>query len=219
MGLQDNDLIFASLMGSEAVKATERLTLVENEALKHVPYSIPFLPIRWPSRVGRKDYNDLQKMDFIDNPPSEDEQFFPVSFSFTEGGVKWLFPYEPLMNISSGNNIVRRNVAKQGDKLWGTVKERWSRKDVDIQLTGILMSKRLTGKPQQAFPKTMMTELYDYLKYSKEIFIYSYPLEALGVTKVVVEDYSFPFTKGENVQAYDLKLISDTSYSLLVNEL
>jgi hypothetical protein len=56
------------------------------------------------------------------------------------------------------------------------------------------------------------------LSFAKEIYIFCHPLEAVGIIKVVVEDFTFPFTKGENVQAYDLKLTSDSVYSLLVKE-
>ena len=75
-----------------------------------------------------------------------------------------------------------------------------------------------TGKFEECFPREQMQRLFEFLKYNKEFYIYCAPLEILGIIKVVVEDYSFPFTKGENVQAYDLKLTSDDFYNLLVIE-
>lgn len=221
MSISNQDILFASLMGSNAVGVIERLNTIQNELTKHVLPPIPFLPIKNQDQV---DSQLLTSLDYdaelwqADSPTPEDQQFFPLSFSFTDGGQKWLFPYEPMVSISSGNNIIKRNVAKQGKELIGTVKERWSRKDFDISVTGVLIGSLLKGKPDDCFPKKQMQDLFEFLVHNKEIYIYSYPLTALKITRVVVEDYSFPFTKGENVQAYDLKLTSDYSYNLLVEE-
>lgn len=232
MALTEKDLIFASLMGSNAVGTIERVNLVQNELSKHVLPRIPFLPLRQNEssisdlKIREATYDPISgwtggltaDINKASAPISEDKQFFPLSFSFTEGGQKWLFPFEPMINISSGNTIIKRNVAKQGDKLIGTIKSRWSRKDFEISVTGVLMGSLMTGKVEDCFPRAQLEALFSYLKHSKEIFVICAPLEILGINKVVVEDYSFPFTKGENVQAYDLKLISDFSYNLLVKE-
>lgn len=221
MSISNQDILFASLMGSNEVGVIERLNTIQNELTKHVLPPIPFLPIKNQDQV---DSQLLASLDYdaelwqADSPTPEDQQFFPLSFSFTDGGQKWLFPYEPMVSISSGNNIIKRNVAKQGKELIGTVKERWSRKDFEISVTGVLIGSLLKGKPDDCFPKKQMQDLFEFLVHNKEIYIYSYPLTALKITRVVVEDYSFPFTKGENVQAYDLKLTSDYSYNLLVEE-
>lgn len=206
-------------MGISSVGTYQRSQLVQNELSKHVLPKIPFLPLQQnDDSIKNETLNPFLELKKVDGPLSEEKQFFPLSFSFTEGGKKWLFPYEPMINISSGNNIVKRNVAKQDDKLVGTIKERWSRKDFEIQVTGVLMGSILTGKVEDCYPKAQLRELFDFLKHNKEFFIYSEPLFEFGITKVVVEDYSFPFTKGENVQAYDIKLVSDFSYDLLVKE-
>lgn len=218
MELTGKDLIFASLMGSNAVGTIERANLVQNELSKQVLPAIPFLPIQKTTAIVNNPVNPTWALNQADAPISEDKQFFPLSFSFTENGQKWLFPYEPMINISSGNTIIKRNVAKQGDKLIGTIKSRWSRKDFEISVTGVLMGSLMSGTVENCFPRKQMIDLFEYLKHAKEFYIYCAPLEILGVTKVVVEDYSFPFTKGENVQAYDLKLLSDFTYNLLIKE-
>ena len=216
--MTNKDLIFASLMGSNNVQMYQRAQVVQNELATHVLPTIPFVPVK-------DNKNDVQKVgtpnfkfnEFSDSIP-EAQQFFPLSFSFTSDGQKWLFPFEPMINVSSGNNIIKRNVAKQGENLIGTIKERWSRKDFEIQVTGVLMSSLLKGTADQCFPTKQMQDLFRFLINAKEIFVYSHPLDVLRISKVVVEDYSFPFTKGENVQAYDLKLVSDYSYNLLIKE-
>lgn len=220
MALDNQDLIFASLMGSRAVNLIQNANILNNELANHVLPVIPFLPLKNENNVSS---NKGRAINLEDNWTTRDaveeqRQFFPLSFSFKENGQKWLFPYEPMMNISSGNSVVKRNVAKQGNKLTGTIKERWSQKDFDITITGVLIGSIMQGKPEDCFPREHFIKLFEFLKHSKEIFIYSYPLELLGITKIVVEDYSFPFTKGENVQAYELKLTSDYSYELLIKE-
>ena len=220
MALDNQDLLFAGLMGSKAVTLIQNANILNNELSNRVLPVIPFLPLKDQNNVLNKPGRaiNLEENWTTRDSIEEQKQFFPLSFSFTENGQKWLFPYEPMMNISSGNSIVKRNVAKQGEKLIGTIKERWSRKDFDITITGVLIGSIMQGKPEDCFPRDQFQKLFEFLKYSKEIFIYSYPLELAEITKVVVEDYSFPFTKGENVQAYELKLTSDFSYELLIQE-
>ena len=127
--MTNKDLIFASLMGSNNVQMYQRAQVVQNELATHVLPTIPFVPVK-------DNQTDVQKVgtpnfkfnEFSESIP-EAQQFFPLSFSFTSDGQKWLFPFEPMINVSSGNNIIKRNVAKQGENLIGTIKERWSRKD------------------------------------------------------------------------------------------
>lgn len=220
MALDNQDILFAGLMGSRFVKTIENSNLLQNELAKKVLPPIPFLPLKNENNValvnsdGYSISNNWTQKESI----PESQQFFPLSFSFTEGGQKWTFPYEPMMNLSSGNNIVKRNVAKQGKNMIGTIKERWSRKDFDITATGVLIGSIMKGNVEDCYPKKQLERLFEFLVYNKEIYVYSPLLEVAGVSKLVVEDYSFPFTKGENVQAYELKLISDFSYNLLIKE-
>ncbi|AOW08748.1 DUF6046 domain-containing protein [Flavobacterium gilvum] len=221
MTLDNQDILFASLMGSRSVDLIQNANILNNELANRVLPVIPFLPLKNQNNVLSQKGHAINLQDNWTTRDSieEQKQFFPLSFSFTGGaGTNWLFPYEPMINISSGNNIVKRNVAKQGGNLIGTIKERWSRKDFDITVTGVLIGSIMQGKPEDCFPKDQLIQLFEFLKHSKEIYIFCHPLLLLGINKVVVEDYSFPFTKGENVQAYELKLTSDYSYNLLIKE-
>jgi hypothetical protein len=220
MSFTNQDILFASLMGVKNVGLYQRSQLVQNELSKHVFPNIPFLPLQQNDNMVHRSesVNANFLLNQADEATPETQQFFPLSFSFTEKGTRWLFPYEPMLNTSSGNNIVKRNVAKQGENLIGTVKERWSRKDFDIQVTGVLIGSLMKGSVENCFPKKQMIELFEFLKFSKEFYVFSPLLEIQGITKVVVEDYSFPFTKGENVQAYDIKLVSDFSYQLFIKQ-
>ncbi|WP_281233508.1 DUF6046 domain-containing protein [Flavobacterium gelatinilyticum] len=221
MALDNQDLLFASLMGSRAVNLIQNTNVINNDLASKVLPVIPFVPVKNnPNNVVIKPGRAINaEGNWTTNDNVEEQkQFFPLSFSFTENGERWLFPYEPMINITSGNNIIKRNVAKQGDNLIGTIKERWSRKDFEITVTGVLIGSIMQGKPQDCFPASQFSMLFDFLRHKKEIYIYCHPLELLSIYRVVVEDYSFPFTKGENVQAYELKLTSDYSYELLVKD-
>ena len=230
--LDNQDILFASLMGSRAVNLIQNANVVNNELARRVLPPIPFLPLKNIVKIqedsyGTSTYDPISGWTggFLGEnwttPEAVDEQkqFFPLSFSFTANSpTRWVFPYEPMLNISSGNNIVKRNVAKQGEKFIGTIKERWSRKDFDITVTGVLIGSIMQGKPEDCFPKDQFVQLFDFLIHAKELYVYSHPLELLGITKVVIEEYSFPFTKGENVQAYELKMVSDFDYQLLLDK-
>ncbi|BFM42673.1 hypothetical protein CFS9_13140 [Flavobacterium sp. CFS9] len=221
MTLDNQDLLFASLMGSRAVNLLQNTNIINNDLASKVLPVIPFVPVKNnPNNVSIKPGHAINAEGnwTVNDGVEEQKQFFPLSFSFTENGQRWLFPYEPMINISSGNNIIKRNVAKQGDKLIGTIKERWNRKDFEITVTGVLIGSIMQGKPEDCFPREQFVKLFEFLKYAKEIHISCHPLELLGINKIVVDDYSFPFTKGENVQAYELKLTSDYSYELLIPE-
>ncbi|SHL81477.1 DUF6046 domain-containing protein [Flavobacterium chilense] len=204
--MNNKDLVFSALMGSKSFKTVERLSIVQNDlTVKGLP-NIPFLSTK-------------QEVDRI----PENQQYFPLSFSFTSTGTKWLFPFEPIINITGGNEITKSNVSKHGvDKKGhayaGTMKTRSYVKDYEITITGVLIGKQLTGKPEDCFPRTQMKELFEYLIFSGHIYVYSHVLELMGINQIVIVDYSFPFTKGENVQAYEIKALSDFPVSLIVKD-
>lgn len=215
--ISEQDILFASLMGV-ALPEMKQFNAVQNELHKHVLPPIPFLPLADKTMVSREiiptAVNQWQTQEGI----HENGQFFPISFALTDNGTKWTFPFEPAINISSGNNVIMRNVAKQGKELIGTIKERWSRKDFEITITGALIGRLLKGNPQETYPKSQLIQLFEFLKHHKEIYVYCYPLQLLNINKVVILDYDFPFTKGENVQAFSIKCVSDYSYNLLVKK-
>lgn len=204
--MNNQDLIFSALMGSRSFKTIERLSLVQNDlTVKGLP-NIPYLSTR-PE---------------IDRIP-EQQQYFPLSFAFTSNGTKWTFPFEPIISVTGGNEIKMSNVSrhgtdKKGNSLTGTMKERLHAKDFEITITGVLMGKQLIGKPEDCFPIKQMSELFEYLILAGHIYVYSHLLELMGINQIVIVDYSFPFTKGENVQAYEIKALSDYPHSLIVKE-
>lgn len=223
MALSNRDILFASLVGSEVVKLVPRFTALENELAKHVLPTVPFLPIRNQLGIDTgQPSNIVGDIWQADRPQIESEQFFPLSLSIDKGKTWFLLPYEPMITISSKNNVVKRNVAKQDpnkdQSFQGTIKERWSRDDYQIQITGYLMGAMLKGSVKDCFPIDDFQNLVEVLTSSSSIKVKCPPLEQLKINYLVIEDFSFPFTKGENVQAYNIKAVSDFSYELLIEE-
>lgn len=206
-------------MGSKVVEQIPRFQAVQNEASKHVLPPVRFLPIiNQPVKVGYPDYQVENNEDLLwKNDPaiSEDNQFFPFSFRSSKDENWYLLPWEPMINIQGSNRIIKRYVAKAGKNLIGSIKERWSTDDYEITITGAFYGDKLLGKPAQTYPRRDMEKLRDYLLTAEAIEVLCEPLQILNINKIVIESVSFPFTKGENVQAYEIRATSDFPYSLI----
>lgn len=216
----NQELLFASLVGSKIVKMVPALESVQNELMKRVLPPIPFLPFRNEDGVIEVNSEQYENLWQADAPQSEAQQFFPLSLSIDKGETWFRLPYEPLISISGKNTIAKRKVAKWNadvsKQMTGTIKERWSQDDYEITITGALMGSILTGNVEDCFPRADFEKLRKVLTHSKEIEVACPIFELLGINKIAVDDFSFPFTKGENVQAYEIKACSDFSYNLLM---
>lgn len=200
--MTQRELLFASIVGSRVAEQIPRFSLVQNELMKHVLPAVPFLPIKtntWES----------------DKPLPESKQFFPFSF-YDDEDKAWILPYEPMVNISGKNTIIRRNVAKSNNELIGSIKERWSQNDYEITITGVLIGSIMTGDVSQCYPLEDFQKLKEFMCKPARLKVTCPPLELLGINYIVIEDFNFPFTKGENVQAYEIKAYSDYDYKLLL---
>ena len=78
------------------------------------------------------------------------------------------------------------------------------------------MGALIRGSYEDCYPRADFEKLKKAITNSKEIWINCPPLELLGINKIVIDEFSYPFTKGENVQAYEIKACSDYSYNLLM---
>ncbi|MBB5334476.1 DUF6046 domain-containing protein [Chryseobacterium koreense] len=219
MALTDQDILISSLMGSKVVEQIPRFAAVENEIVKHVLPPIRFLPImNQPVNVGEVNYDEELSEELLwknDKQISEDNQFFPFSFRSSKDENWFLLPWEPMINIEGGNIIAKRRIAKAGKNLIGSIKERWSTDDYNITITGAFYGDKLLGKHAQTYPRYEMERLRDYLLTAEAIEVLCEPLQILNINKIVIESVNFPFTKGENVQAYEIKAVSDFPYNLI----
>ncbi|MBK5213638.1 MAG: hypothetical protein JJE55_08270 [Flavobacteriaceae bacterium] len=220
MAFENTDILFAALVGSRFGGDPAKFKIIQDEMAKHVKFPTPFLPFHVPTFVYPVAGEEREDNNRATPPRPEAEQFFPFTFS-GDDGERYLLPYEPMINISGRNVIVRRDIAKakteSGTELGGTVKERWTRGDYEITITGALHGSLLTGSVEDCFPREDFEKLRDYMTSAKSLTVYCEPLQLLGIDQIVIEDFSWPFTKGENVQAYEIKAYSDYDYKLLLD--
>lgn len=214
-------IIFSSLIGSAAAGSLPRFAAVQNELMKHVLPPIPFLGQIGSTGIAQVNNNVTADLWSADQPLNAADQFFPFSFK-GDDGVNYLLPYEPMISINGKNSIIRRKVAKAkstqtgGISLGGTIKERWTQDDYEITITGVLIGSILTGNVSECYPIADFEKLRDYMTAPKSLKVLCEPLQLLGINQIVIEEFSFPFTKGENVQAYEIKAYSDFDYKLLL---
>ncbi|MBB5334743.1 DUF6046 domain-containing protein [Chryseobacterium koreense] len=217
MGLTNENVLLGSLMGSKLLERVPRLAAVENELAKHVLPPVRFLPISTEDDYIRYPDYALQNEDDLwmnDKPKSEDEQFFPFSFS-ADGKDWWLLPWEPMITIDGSNSITKRKIAKAGKNQIGSIKERWSTDDYNITITGVFYGDKMMGKAAQTYPREDMERLRDFMLTPSALHVLCEPLQILNINKIVIESFTFPFSKGENVQAYEIKAVSDFPYELI----
>jgi hypothetical protein len=124
-----------------------------------------------------------------------------------EGGEWWLLPYEPQITLQGTNVITKKQVSKGAVR--GTVKERWSQGDYQVNVSGILIGS--DGR----YPEEDVKRLRSYLEAGK-VLVKSPLLELFSINQVVVESWSIPFTSGQANQAYTIDALSDDIYKLLL---
>lgn len=216
MKLTNENILVASLLGSKAVKSIPRFQAVENYLAKHVVPAIPFLPIRNEIGISESSFQHDGEL-WKNDDPNYDNQFFKFSLkkeSETESQF-YTLPWEPLISINARNIISKRYVAKAGTLMRGTIKERFGTDDFDITITGALYGKSMVGSYAESYPREDMERLREFLTSGERFKVECEPLQILGVNYIVIEEVNFPFTKGNDVQAYEIKAISDDDWTLL----
>lgn len=126
-----------------------------------------------------------------------------------EGGDWWMLPYEPQITLQGSNVIIRKQVSKGSVR--GTIKERWSQGDYQVNVSGILIG------AGGAYPEADVKRLRSFLEAGR-VLVKSPLLEIFSINQVVVESWSFPFTAGTTNQAYTVSALSDDIYKLLLRK-
>lgn len=216
MTLSNENMLIASLMGSQVVEQLPRFAAVENELSKHVLPPISFIPLnnKADELYTAQDFEPVELW-MNDKAKPESAQFFPFSFYSQDGKTRWTLPWEPLISITSHVRLIERNIAKSGDSLIGSIKERWSLDDYEITITGAFLGEKMKGKPAETYPRKDMEKLRDILLSPRAIKVECEALQILNITHLSIIDMSFPFTKGESVQAYEIKAKSDFPWNLI----
>ena len=142
-------------------------------------------------------------------------QFWPLRIKLAEEAEFWQLPVEPLITINGENTIIRRNVAKSGtlSDTRGTVKERWSQDDYQITINGILYGKNSDTE----YPESDVEKLRYYCEAREALLVECELFKIFNITRMVIESYELPFTKGENRQEYSITAYSDSLFELLID--
>lgn len=132
---------------------------------------------------------------------------FPLYFR-VDGGDWWLFPYEPQITLQGTNVIVKKPVSKGSVR--GTIKERWTQGDYQVNISGILIG-------QNAYPDADVKRLREFCEASR-VLVKSPFLELFSINQIVIENWSIPHTSGRQNQAYTISALSDDIYRLLLRK-
>jgi len=223
MKISTEATLIGSLLGQKV--KIPRNEFLQNELGKHVLPVVNLYP-------AAKDINETIEKVTSKIWPEKDkvgqkDQFFPLTLTkITKEGEQnttssdeqkkqqkidnsFELPFEPIVNITAKNNIIKRNIAKS--KGIGTVKERWSRDDYTIDITCVLRNGDINAYPEADFQK-----LYSFLKVGETLAVKYEPFQLLEIHNIVIEDFSVPYTPGENLQTFTINAVSDNSFELLI---
>ncbi len=132
----------------------------------------------------------------------------PLRFCLDEQGAEeWLFPNEPMVSVSGGQAIVKRNVSKGSVR--GTVKERWAQNDYSVSIEGVLSS------TDGSYPSDDVARLRTFCE-AGYVRCLSPLLEIFGITRLVIESWDMPFTSGSANQNFSISAVSDDIYKLIL---
>lgn len=210
--LNDRDILLASMLGNKVMEQLPRFELVQNEIAKRPLPRINVFPLRQnsttpesysPSVIESKNWRH-QNLTF---------SFLPVKLTDAVGSYQ--FKIEPLISVKMKNEIIKRTPAKAKDFV-GTIKEYWSQDDYQITMTGFLFGTNEKGSFQDCYPLEDVKILKRLFQSREGIAVENEFLLGLGITRIVIEELSFPFTVGENVQAFEISCISDFTENILL---
>jgi hypothetical protein len=140
--------------------------------------------------------------------------FDKVQIKWEDESEWWTLPLDPVISVSGKNTIIRRHVLKMDntkDNRRGTVKELWSQDDYEVNIAGVLIGR-------DDLPEDDLRKLRGYMEARKVLDIESRLLGLFGITRLAIEDYSLPFTKGMENQMYAIKGYSDDMFDLLIKD-
>lgn len=147
----------------------------------------------------------------LNQPPATDRQnvesVCPLAIKWSDEPKWWYFPIDPVVSISGRNNIVKRSVLKVPNtdiERRGTVKELWSQDDYSITISGTFISQY-----EGFLPEEDIRRLRAYCEARKSLDVKADIFTLYNITKVAVESYEFPFTKGMENQLFVIKALSD----------
>lgn len=133
----------------------------------------------------------------------------PLRLKLEEAGAEeWTVPVEPMISLTGSHVITRRHVNK--GRIKGSIKERWAQDDYSVTIEGVLLRRDGT------YPTDEVARLRTFCEAGR-VTALNPLLEVFGVSHLVIESWSFPFTSGAGSQNYTIKAASDDIYKLLLS--
>lgn len=134
---------------------------------------------------------------------------FIVPVTLITDTITYTFPLDPIISLQGKNIIVRRYVSKR--KYGGSIKERWSQDDWELTISGTIIGEaEHVGEHVKTIHK-ICSESKQGVEISCD-FINDY----VGINRIAIESFDFPFTKGVENQDLIIKAYSDDVYNLLI---
>ncbi|MBQ0016488.1 MAG: hypothetical protein KBT04_05850 [Bacteroidales bacterium] len=132
----------------------------------------------------------------------------PLTLSTADGSLSMQLPVDPVISVSGSNSIAQRQVAQS--TMRGTIKEFWNADDYKVDIKSVLIGEDPDELSQ------MLSTLRALLD-RPEALLCVCPLlqEAFGISRLVVQSYQFPATKGLRNQQFSLSCLSDEAYTLI----
>ena len=128
--------------------------------------------------------------------------FDTLTLEIPEGGSVQTYLY--VASVSQSKNIVKTPLAGRN----GTIKEYMSDGDYTITLSGTILS-----GIRDVYPEEQVRQMNEMFKSSVALNCYNNFLQRLGITEVVVNDFSWKEQIGSfSKQDFSVKLISNVSY-------
>ncbi len=176
----------------------------------YIDHALGFvLPPYWRLHkdVVREVATDVSPAELLDIPHLD-----PLRIKWEEEKEWWTLPIDPVIAVSGKNIIIRRHPQKADnttENRRGSVKEIWSQDDYEVNIAGVFIG-------DGEMPEESLRKLRGYCEAHKTIMVESALLSIYKITRLAIEDYSLPFTKGLENQMFTIKAYSDDMFDLLI---
>lgn len=166
------------------------------------PFELPPYWLNHPEVVKRLDEDTIITSHLFSVPHA-----CPLQMKWESEAEWWQLPIEPVVTINGKNNIVKRSVLKASysdSKRRGTVKELWNQDDYEINISGIFI-----GYDNKRLPESDIMKLRKYCEGRQSVEVLSPLFILFKISKIAIEDFQLPFTKGIENQMFTIKASSD----------
>ena len=200
--------------------------IIEQLAAAKLGYSLPpYLPQQFNTPVVKelKSATDMQLLKIIAGEQKGDapqisnkqsvyvtNQIFPLRLQKEGDADYWRLPYEVILSVKGRNIVAMRQVAKGRGR--GAIKEHWTQDDYALEITGVLFNL------DDTYPHDDVRRLRSYCEQAQALRVLCPLYETFDISRIAILEYDFPHTKGQNIQAFNIRAVSDDIAQLLIDD-